>query len=53
MENILLYAGIAVMGVSLLGGLIFLVVYIISGVKLSAAFDKEYGENRNGKNKSA
>ena len=43
-NEMLLYCGLTVAGVSAIILLVFLIVFFIGKVKLNAKFDKEYGE---------
>ena len=46
MSDLLLYGGIAIIGLSLLTGIILIFVFFTSKRKLNAKLDAEYGKER-------
>ena len=46
MSDLLLYGGIAIVGISLIAGVIFITVLVISKRKLNAKLDAEYGKRQ-------
>ena len=46
MSNLILYGGIAIIGLSLVTGIVFIIVLFTSKRKLNAKLDADYGKER-------